>query len=1696
MENLNALLDGTMHGSPIYTMTEKIKFFNLAQTQYQFLAFEHELFDALLRNRFAIQNDSKPNEEGVTYANSDYPFSLIICSKDACRSSILLNNTGMVIIKFILYLRMLNKYAGHPSSPNYFLAVNLKQLPFSRLCIDVDYKMSTFSNESENNISDDEYQELIKECCKIVKKYTTTGDIMITTNCFTANTRSFHLITEQQFDVGTRDFLFKKIAREITYLNACISIDQVHVWMLPFGRGHVPTFRHVHTNNTMKTLTYPYIEHDFELAMPFDLTSGIDNIYTLFCFTVTDDIDEDGDSHDVLNEYLENEVVHSYYLNVDENIKTNMQLFAKILSYKYSFAFRSQFNYHFVPNYLAHVMCNKYNNYFIIMSSKKLLFESNWHIPKPKMKKRPTEFYEIYRFIEPELEESITCLEQLFEKMPTDLVKKNVYIGDVNENMITVNPNSVVANQENCTISEVFTGDVHFDFNFHEMSNEEIDLFDYLHDSNHQHPWAYLIENPQELTSIASVPMRSVHEYFHKTIINNVYTYEKSNDNVMMYFKNIQSMLSKDIDEFGEIINKICKVLLAGDVQKLQKYIFPLYEFFCRVHYIDACITTSEHQHIRNGILRDTLNINMEDEMLNMYRNKCLEMFVSKKAYRKFPIPDTPLDKIWSTLIPEFKVILHVIYLMMVEHNYTSIFVYMHNLLRTNNVTHMVCSFLLNIIDDSYVDKETQNVVHSYASKEFLNFIYMMFINGGTNVKCNFENGNVKFNMVNLQSFISDLQMMFYASPIWFFLCNFQYVDEHMSLPMRFELFTYIFQQGATDGVMSVRDSDNRSRSDGPPPAKQAKKMIVIQHEKVFKNNGIPEMFYADLMNIFYKYIAAFCSTDNGKYMYDATAFTGQGLPETIVKPHIVRDPLKYSIMYRQQYGIYNTWTMQMERNTSILYTHIHISNDEFDKYPELFTPYNDAIYRIIVNRYLKAIMFTRILNYQKTLGLYMAPIYNPTVDMKKIEQYLMHNIDSVQINIHDLASPDFVTNEEMFTDILKKNNKLYEMFKWLYAIICHYSEHYSCKITTPSSFIPKTILPQVVEQNENHNGENGGGIESTYSMFQHQIADSAYQQNNEENEGENLIQRIHKILNSKKSEQQQNITDELQKLSQQELTSLIVLFDNVSTHHDNNEEEEQITELIHNGIINNSESQEPLSPSTSNSSGTTSEKKTASPSDEISMLNLSTRGSSANMRCTEFFDNDEYIDNAKIRLLLNLFNRKMSNDIIQIPMESFEKIIEENFGNHIVKFVLLILSWFIRTTHTHIFTETLFFRELQQYRQTLYDQLSELVFKHHGYYIINDSMVNVTKLYSLYCRNVRIVVDPIFEMSFVIDKDLYLDYDPELEATVSRDTIHDIETACVSSIYQGQFIENTNVDLCRMWARVTVPRNKHRISPIFTLHTSTGKSDYISERCRRHFNNKQFANYLDSSSLKTNDRGVDMAPELNANLIVCIEEFAVLQEKFKLICGHSAITYKPLWSDSKSSFQNNATVILATNNDPKCTEEAVIARLHIFPRRIQYAAVNKYLKFERINICSTATNLNINNIMTVQLIMEKIPRAHAENYRGNNMLIWILKRFFLYNIFDPITVQASETLQYHIDNFQNMINAPQIILERLEPHKGTMTLFQFRKLVNRICEENRSLFNSKVDAYNVYTILTDKLKSLIDIDNQTINIAEKEEKI
>lgn len=1731
-EKLNLLLEESLSGASMtFIMNEKINVIKLTQTHYQNLVFEQELFDLLLKNKFALSNttatdktideNSMANFTDISYANNEYPFSLIICSREARRSSILVNNIGMVLIKFILYLRMLNKLVATIDTPVSFLATNLKIVPFGRLCIDVDYKPGV-SYDADGDVilnreeSHENYQKFIEKCFAIVCEYTTLGDVIMTQNCYTPNTRSFHLIAEQHFDAATCKILFFRIAEKIKETNPNIQIDQVQVWMLPYGRGHVPVRKYNRKTNEFVDLFYPYTEADFELCMPFDLCAGIDNLFTLLNYSSStakaggvDFIDNaiEMTTHglaseytDELHEYHNDEIIQTYTLSGIDDIINNLQSFVHITTFNYDFSFQSQHRFRYHSNYMQRVLNHMHNSYFLIISNKRLILENTWQIPKTKPNKRPMEFYEIYRFLDDQYINGVTCTEDLFDQMPDTLVRKNVTIGDVNEHfpVIIQQPQD----EELCKSVKRKGGSRQIKYQRDDDSHRRTNLncLDNLMPATSTNPWPYLTHNDIELMPLATEHMKNTYKFFRFTIADNVYTFEKSKY-AMSFFDNLQSIINYDSDDFVVSVNNICDSVYTNMTPMTQNFIFPMYEFFCRVHFIKACITQSEYDYlVAIHSTEDCLLLNLDDEFYTGYRKSYVQFTPEKRTYKSFPSANSPLANIWQGISTQNKILLHIFYMMIVEHNYTSLFIQLHNDIRDcNSATEVICSFLLNII--------TVNDNASYASKEFLNFIYCTFIDAGINIKYEIVDQNVVFNMTQLASVITDMQAMFITNPIWYFLANFQYVNEEMGFSTRIDLFIKIFQQRISDEYRNGGSGGGDEGENTAPQAKQQRAMNaagvkVYSPAKQFKKYNIPMDFENKLMPILYRHILALCSTENGMYIYDGSRFVNPpvNFPS---ESKTVTDPVKYAHIYTHQYGIYNSWTMQYERRHCALYTQINISNESLEQYTDICNVYNDKIYRVLVNRFLKSITFARLLNYQRNLALFLAPIYNPNEKPDASQETINYCIDSIQINIHDLASSDFQMPDAMFYDLLQTKTKLYEFFKWLYIIMCHYSESFSCVITTPSSFIPKCMLPQIKKASNEGNFMDNDATTSQYTKFQQQVQDHQSSMENNQDTGEQLYLRFQKLLKykqEKNTSENRHFVDEFNYLCENQLTCMLMFYETLcemsKVPTDNANDTTESSSGDENNIMSPDDdtTATTIDPEASSMSYRNQTKiKKQKPLKELTKINLSNSNGGNSNDMDFMFNSEEFIDITKNKLLMDLFNRKLNFEIAQMSCENFQKIIEENFSQHITKFILLCLSWFIRTLHDNIFTDTFFFRELKSNRTQLYKDLCELLYRHNGYFIYNEKINMIADVFGHYCRHTKLVVDPVFQMSFELPADLYLDYDSAIEKTVPANIIKDIETGCVSGIYQGQFITDTIVDLSRLWARLTFPRNNHRVSPLFNGCTSTGKSEVLKEKCNSIYNNKYHSNYLDPTSLKSCDnRGVDMAPELHSNLVVCIEELTNLGPKFKEICGHSSITYKPLYNDVKNSYQNNATLVLATNNDPKCTEAAVIARLHVFPRHIQYVLVHNYMKFQREAICSAMTMLNTNNILAVQLITEKLPRTFGENYRGNYMMTWLLKRFFLFNITDPVTVQTSDTLQYNIDKFQNQINAPQLVLESLELNKGEMSLHDFRRLVYRICDENRTLFNSKVDAYNVFTIVSEKLKVVINIEKQTIRVTEK----
>ena len=262
---------------------------------------------------------------------------------------------------------------------------------------------------------------------------------------------------------------------------------------------------------------------------------------------------------------------------------------------------------------------------------------------------------------------------------------------------------------------------------------------------------------------------------------------------------------------------------------------------------------------------------------------------------------------------------------------------------------------------------------------------------------------------------------------------------------------------------------------------------------------------------------------------------------------------------------------------------------------------------------------------------------------------------------------------------------------------------------------------------------------------------------------------------------------------------------------------------------------------------------------------------------------------------------------------------------------------------------------------------------------------------------------------------------------------------------------------------------------------------------CEKVFQNPSVANFMDYTALRQNDRGVGLASCAHSSLIIVIEEFTELNELFKIVCGSSKLSYKSCYKDSRVGMQNYSTILLATNNDPKCNEEAIVERLHVFPRTIQYQTLNPTKKISRSSVINGQKLQEINNILAVQLVCEGLPRILGGSEYGNFILVWVLKRFFLNDIIDPVTIRCSRTLNNNNDKYRMMIDVNEFILRRLDLNTGSMDFQAFREFVTKTVEENRNIFHSKPEPTSTFSSVVQALGNFVDNNKKIIRVTPKQ---
>lgn len=157
-----------------------------------------------------------------------------VCSQFGQISEQRVGVAGYTLILVVLYARYLYNIKGRNTVDvyklNHGIMLNMNHLPFGRVVIDVDIVSDTVTKSAADHA--------LKFFVYLLLHFVEKGSkVLVTKNMDVLNSSSFHLITENQFDIISVELVKKFCA---TYSTDMIKVDLVFMWALPNGRYHQP----------------------------------------------------------------------------------------------------------------------------------------------------------------------------------------------------------------------------------------------------------------------------------------------------------------------------------------------------------------------------------------------------------------------------------------------------------------------------------------------------------------------------------------------------------------------------------------------------------------------------------------------------------------------------------------------------------------------------------------------------------------------------------------------------------------------------------------------------------------------------------------------------------------------------------------------------------------------------------------------------------------------------------------------------------------------------------------------------------------------------------------------------------------------------------------------------------------------------------------------------------------------------------------------------------------------------------------------------------------------------------------------------------------------------------------------------------------------------------------------------------------
>ncbi|ABQ08818.1 hypothetical protein SGHV045 [Glossina pallidipes salivary gland hypertrophy virus] len=1609
------------------------------------------------------------------------------------KSLIYLTLEGFVILQLVIYCRYLkfrNSMFLPNSTPSIFL-INTNGMLFKRLTIDVDID-STIYVSSEN--------KLMNVITAIVRKYITCGNILITQNIGDGGTTdSFHIITEQQFDYLTQKYLFDQVCSDVNNLlnnPKNVKIDYVHTWCMPYARSHTPTYvvrykkmsvpnfiNYTDLLSFSKSLIFEQITHPimpdiFFNCMPIDVSYETHNIYS--CLSPIEYYNNNqllsiGNSSSIFNNSLskiillterpkcgvlsQNAMICELKLPTDNLIFFQFKKFINKYQYLYlnEDTVISLSNISLLmtgcslllnPNIVMKngsknvndKMTNPFNVFNDAINSKNLQEENNSYI----------EFYNVLTLSTLEFRND----KQIFE------------INDIYNQFSSTQTScsiDVVSHVENA--DDIETNIESVSDNYQPSQSRMLDFSIRMQDQFKS------CKRTSSGTSVYFEPQNSTMKSTNIKIIKKMFRDTENRKYDFQFNPRAIEYLAGLLRKFEDTLHKQLPELLKniylihdGDVNLIS----GLYLRFCHINNIRSCLSPEELDLLRLNIEQAGL-IRKDTDWAHYSNNEQsnlteLEPCPGAKLY--FPQLFSTVKYMWGSLDLYEKILLHILYMLIYESNATAVIslAMAANLKLSTQLSPIeILSILLGIC--SYYEND-----EILWPNDFCHLITKFTILQNNNP---FDfNGN-EDEFFNINSIVKSISMCFNFSPIVYFLSNFQYADENLNYINRTILFLKHFRHTATTMKPKKSKSKKKKQSEPLPFIDLDENTNMNEPEQDLPTATVSSSSGGNPrdkkeVNIYYKYLDDYteivtryvfkyiiCGYKNVNFHFvysgnDFLNISGCGFRPDDLKVRPTTEPSSFSFWYLRDPGIYNAWTCHFERHSPALITRLYIRIPKFmPQISELFDTFNIPMRNYLFDRLLKLIHFTKYITLQRNLPIFLSTIYDPKQVYKNSPIKL--DIDCIQINTADFCLDKMVVPEELFFELCNESEQyknLFKFYKWLYFIICRYSNSFKFKMNPYNFIMPTLLFNSTFNMNKKNDKQyEFYSLDKTLEGDEEEEAPSSTIDLNDSDllPNANIKNMLKKICTN---DNLYHLKSKIDLISPEDALSLLVMrkhVENLQT-----EEQQQSTSTAAEVTINDLEEQVLLKLEDTNINTMTSN----------ILENLTGDG-----------------------IIREFFNSSLSDTLNTISDDNFNFYILKNGGHRLNVFLLCVLSWIIRCYHEHSYSDTKFFRQIAQSRQILYNELSHLCRKYFGNFVENRNITQMANLFNKFCDSTRINFDfDKFNIKFHYGFKLN---DIESIGIIENNTTlssirSDIDIGLCNLMYQAQFCYHTIVDLTKYWVSVTHPINQNRIAGLFLNRTSTGKSKYMDQMLKVVFLTNTSKTI--TAAEMDNDADRQLSNLANTNLLLVVDEVTNLGTKFKLLCNNTTLSIRRLYEPDTITLQIHSHLVLTTNNDPSCQDIAVVARLRIFDRKFQYVQANDNVKISRDNAICHVDVQDVNNNLGTQLMLERLPRStETPGDIGSFMLIWLLVPMFHNNITMPISLSMSNVMRKLQDRF-NYANIPKyLIKERI--------VYPTHTPIKK--EEFKTLISARLNTMKQYVNITNVqviIKELFDINSAYVN--------